>query len=213
MFEGMTYEELNSMVENPRSEPYEEYFGDMEISESEKKTRISLAEKFEDEFLFILIWLFTMQQYGDTVDWDAARLQFISGYKIAINGYADLDEYTKRHIEDFSYNVIDSTKSHEGDIYYYSIDRAIFISENESQGTMNHQQFINAIKSGKKKKQWIDIRDKRERKTHRKVGGKIKPINDPFLVGNSLMLYPKDTKTFGAEAKEYINCRCTIKYY
>ena len=57
----------------------------------------------------------------------------------------------------------------------------------------------------------VDIRDKRERKDHREVGGTIKPITEPFLVGDSVMDYPKDT-SYGASASQIVNCRCSIKY-
>lgn len=212
MFDGMTYQELNDLVQNPRSEPYETYFGDMDLTDEEKEKRISLAEKFEDDFLFILILLFTMQQYGQ-VDWEVAREQFEIRYKNAIDGYVDLDEYMELYIRNFSYGVIDATQSHADEPYYYSTDRLRLISENESQGSMNHQEFADAVNSGKTMKEWMDVRDRRERETHRKVGRTVKPIEDPFVVGDSLMMYPKDTETFGAEAKEIINCRCSIRYF
>ena len=97
-------------------------------------------------------------------------------------------------------------------MYYYSSDRAIFIAENESLICWNHQDFSDAIKSGKRRKQWMDVRDKKERETHLQVGRTVNPINEPFLVGNSLMQYPKGT-SFGASSSEIVNCRCTIKYF
>ena len=48
--DARNYDELNAMITNPRSEPYAQYFGDMEISEKQKKDRISLAEALEDAF-------------------------------------------------------------------------------------------------------------------------------------------------------------------
>lgn len=98
-------------------------------------------------------------------------------------------------------------------MYYYSSDRAIFMAENESLTCWNHQDFSDAVKTGKTRKQWMDVRDKKERETHLQVGRTVKPIKEPFLVGNSLMMYPRDSDTFGAESKEIISCRCTIKYF
>lgn len=213
MFSEITYEELNQMIENPRSEDFDTYFDSMEITESEKEKRKSLAEKLRDYFLPILILLFTMQQYGVEIDWEEIRIRIEIGYKKAIDGVIDLDDYMKRHITNFSYDVVDSTQEHQTDPYYYSIDRSILIAENESNAAFSQQEFSNAIKSGKTKKQWIDVRDKRERETHRKVGRTIKPINEPFMVGNSLMMFARDSETFGAEAKEIVNCRCTTKYF
>lgn len=211
MFDGMTFDELNQLTKMPRSEPYEEYFGDMEISGTGKEKRISLAEKLEDNFLYVLILLFTMQQYSKTVDWERARAEFEFGYLAAISNVITVDEYMESYVKQFSHDVIDSTKAHESNPWYYSRDRAIFQSENESQTSFNHQEFMDAIKAGKTRKQWVDIRDKKERETHRAVGGTIKPINEPFLVGNSLMQVPKDV-SLGAESKEIINCRCSVRF-
>lgn len=212
MFKGMTYEELNQMIENPRSEPFENYFGDMEISESEKKKRISLAEKLKDNFLPILFFLFTYQKYGLTIDWEEIRLRFEIEYRNTLQEIMTIDTYLDTYIKTFSYDVTDSTKQHKDDFYYYSEDRATLISENESNTAFSYEEFLEAINSGKTMKKWIDIKDKRERESHRKVGGTIKPINEPFLVGNSLMMFAKDW-SMGAEAKEIISCRCSIKYF
>lgn len=216
MFDGITYEELNEMIKNPRSEDYETYFGDMDLTESEKQKRILISQKLEEEFLAALILLFTMQQYQSTqivIDWEMVRLQIEISYRNAIKEVSAINTHLENYIRSFSYEIIDSTKEHENDPYYYSFDRARFMSENESQTICNYSEYEQAIKDGKTKKQWIDMQDRRERKTHIKVGGTIKPIEEPFLVGNSLMMFPKDVDTFGAEAKEYINCRCTVKYF
>lgn len=212
MFDGMTYEELNQMIENPRSEPYDTYFENMELSESEKKKRISLAQKLENNFLPMLIFLFIMKQYGRQIDWEEIRLRFEIGYRNAVQEVMSIDSQLDTYIKAFSYDVIDSTQRHEEDFYYYSIDRAILISESESHTNWNYQEFQSAIQSGKTMKKWVDIRDKRERETHRKVGGTIKPINEPFLVGNAIMNFPKDN-SFGNFPEEICGCRCTIKYF
>ena len=80
MFGGITYEELNQMIENPRSEPYDSYFGSMELTKEEQKTRILLAEKLENNFLPILIFLFVLKQYDRVIDWDEIRLRFEISY-------------------------------------------------------------------------------------------------------------------------------------
>lgn len=212
MFNGMTYEELNQMIENPRSEPFEYYFGDMELSESEKKKRVSLAEKLKDNFLPILIFLFTLKQYRGAIDWEEIRLRFEIGYRNAVQEVMSIDSQLDTYIKTFSYDVVDSTQRHEDDFYYYSIDRVTLISENESNTSLSYEEFLKAIDSGKTMKKWIDVRDKRERETHRKVGGTINPITEPFLVGDSVMNFPRDF-SFSPSAQETVNCRCSIKYF
>lgn len=211
MFEQMTFDELNKLVGKNRSEPYEIYFGEMDLTESEIKKRIALAEKLEENFLFVMALLFTMAKYN-SVNYEQIRNKFEKSYFKAISGIIIADDYIKQYIKNFSYDITDSTKAHADDMYYYSSDRAIFIAENESLTCWNHQDFSDAIKSGKRRKQWMDVRDKKERETHLQVGRTVKPIEEPFLVGNSLMQYPKDT-SFGASSSEIVNCRCTIKYF
>lgn len=206
-----SFDELNELVGKSRSEPYETYFGEMDLSKDEMKKRITLAERLEDNFLFVLALLFTMAQYN-SVNYEQIRNEFESGYLNAISGIIITDYYIKQYIRNFSYNITDSTKAHEDDLYYYSSDRAIFMAENESLTCWNHQDFSDAIKSGKSKKQWMDVRDKKERETHLQVGRTVKPIEEPFIVGNSLMQYPKDT-SFGTSSSEIVNCRCTIRYF
>lgn len=49
-----SYDELNEFVGKSRSEPYDTYFGGMDLSEEEIKKRITLAEKLEENFLFVM---------------------------------------------------------------------------------------------------------------------------------------------------------------
>lgn len=215
MFKGIrSYDELNVMhrkTQELKSVPFEKYFEEMKLTENEIEKRIALAEKLNEQFTFILVLLFTMKQYN-LLNYNRIREEFENRYLKAINGIITIDDDLKRYIRTFSYNVTDSTRNHEGDFYYYSSDRAMFMAENESLTCWNHQDFSDATKSGKRFKQWIDVRDLRERETHLKVGRTIKPLSEPFLVGDSFMQYPKDT-SFGADSSEIVNCRCKIKYF
>ena len=104
----------------------------------------------------------------------------------------DIDFDVSEYVKQFSQDMVDTTLRNGDTPYFTSDDRAVLIAENESQNTFNRQDYIDAIKSGKTRKQWVDIRDRRERETHREVGGTIIPIEEYFLVGNSLLLYPHD---------------------
>lgn len=212
MFDGMTFDELNLLTGTPRSEPYLRYFSNMEISNEEKEKRISLAEKLEDNFLYVLILLFTMQQYSESVDWERARVEFESGYLEAISDVITVDEYMESYVKRFSYDVINSTKAHESEPWYYSRDRAVFQSENESNSSWEHQNYSDAVKSGKKRKQWVTMRDKKVRETHAEVDGKTIGIDDIFLVGNSMFRYARDNY-FSPDSKDVVSCRCTTKYF
>lgn len=211
MFSGLSFDDLNALVKNKRAEPYDEYFSVMEISQKQKEDRTSLSKDLENAFLFVLILLFLMQQYN-AMNWELARQRLEEGYRDAVKKHMPVDDYLSLYITSFSHDVIDSTKRHEKDPYYYSKDRGMYLAENESNTDWNHQEFKQAVAAGMTRKKWIDIRDSRERETHLEVGGTVKKITEPFIVGGSPMMFPKDT-SMGAELKEIANCRCSTYYF
>lgn len=211
MLDVRDYDELNGLVGMSRSEDYEDYFGVMDLPDAGKEKRIELAERLGDNFLLVLAFLFIMQQY-QTINWETIRTRFESAYRDALDGAIVLDEYLDSYIRRFSYDVTESTQNHIDDLYYYSFDRSRVMAENESNAAWNYSDFQTAIQNGYTRKRWVDIRDRRERETHRSVGGTVKPINEPFMVGSSFMNYPKDT-SYGASSSEIVNCRCSIRYF
>ena len=211
MLSARTFDEVNNMNQTYRAIDFETYFGEMELSEEEKNKRISLAERLEENFVFVLAFLFYMQQYGN-INWENIRVRFQNAYTEALSGVIVNDIAIQNYIEQFSYNVTDSSQKHVNDVYYYSTDRAKWMSENESNTIWNYSNYRDAINSGKTMKRWVDIRDRRERESHRKVGGTSKPIEEPFMVGGSFMMYPKDD-SLGASDDQIVNCRCSILYY
>lgn len=212
-----SYDELNIRPNNRRSEPYKEYFSKMSISDKEKQERIAFSEQMEEVVLYILTLIETTIESGET-NMEYIQTQFYDKYLDVIASYMLIDTYIKQYALDVTKQIIDATferfssedKSITDD-YYLSNDRAMFISECEANSILNYRQYSKAVKAGKTKKKWIDVGDKRERKTHLKVGGTILPINEPFSVGDSLLQFPKDT-SLGASADEIVNCRCSIQY-
>lgn len=211
MFEGLSFDELNNLVANKRSMSFEQFFGEMELSDEEIQQRIGLAEKLEDGFLFVLALLFTMQQYN-AVDWEQARQEYENRYLSALTGYVTITPYIHQYVRDMSYDIMDSTKKHQSEYYYYSPDRGKFMAECESNTVRSYQCNEDAIAHGKTMKRWLTMRDKRVRVTHKEVGGTSKPIGEPFYVGGSLLLYPRDF-SLGASTSETAGCRCSIEYY
>lgn len=212
-----SYDELNIILGNHRSEPYKEYFSKMSISDKERQERIAFSEQMEEVVLYILALIETTIESGQT-DQEYIKTQFYDKYLDVIASYMLIDTYIKQYALDMTKQIIDATferfsaedKSITDD-YYLSNDRAMFISECEANSVLNYRQYSKAVKAGKTKKKWIDVGDKRERKTHLEVGGTILPIDEPFSVGDSLLQFPKDT-SLGASADEIVNCRCSIQY-
>lgn len=212
-----SYDELNIRPNNRRSEPYKEYFSKMSISDKEKQERIAFSEQMEEVVLYILALIETTIESGES-DQKYIQTQFYDKYLDVIASYMLIDTYIKQYALDVTKQIIDATferfsaedKSITDD-YYLSNDRAMFISECEANSILNYRQYSKAVKAGKTKKKWIDVGDKRERKTHLEVGETILPIDEPFSVGDSLLQFPKDT-SLGASADEIVNCRCSIQY-
>jgi hypothetical protein len=212
-----SYDELNIRPNNHRSEPYKEYFSKMSISDKEKQERIAFSEQMEEVVLYILALIETTIESGES-DQEYIQTQFYDKYLDVIASYMLIDTYIKQYALDVTKQIIDATferfsaedKSITDD-YYLSNDRAMFISECEANSILNYRQYSKAVKAGKTKKKWIDVGDKRERKTHLEVGETILPIDEPFSVGDSLLQFPKDT-SLGASADEIVNCRCSIQY-
>lgn len=211
MFEELSFDKLNSLIDNKRSMSFEQYFGEMELSDEEIQNRIELAEKLEDGFLFVLALLFTMQQQN-AVNWERARQEYENRYLSALSGHVTITPYIRNYVRSMSYDVMDSTRNHQSDIYYYSPDRSRFMAENESNFVRSYQVNEDAVESGATRKRWITMRDKKVRETHREVDGQVKAIDDLFYVGGSLMSYPRDG-SLGANSEEIIGCRCSIEYF
>lgn len=212
-----SYDELNIRPNNRRSEPYKEYFSKMSISDKEKQERIAFSEQMEEVILYILALIETTIESGET-NREYIQTQFYDKYLDVIASYMLIDAYIKQYALDVTKQIIDATferfSSEDksiADDYYLSNDRAMFISECEANSILNYRQYSKAVKAGKTKKTWIDVGDKRERKTHLEVGGTTIPINEPFSVGDSLLMFPTD-HSLGASADEIVNCRCSIQY-
>lgn len=212
-----SYDELNIRPNNRRSEPYKEYFSKMLISDKEKQERIAFSEQMEEVVLYILALIETTIESGETKR-EYIQTQFYDKYLDVIASYMLIDTYIKQYALGVTKQIIYATferfsaedKSITDD-YYLSNDRAMFISECEANSILNYRQYSKAVKAGKTKKKWIDVGDKKERKTHLEVGGTILPIDEPFSVGDSLLQFPTDT-SLGASADEIVNCRCSIQY-
>lgn len=210
MNKALQFDELNVLSENRRSEPYEEYFDKMSISDEQKALRTAFSEKMEEVILFVLSLIETMVE-NEEVDQEYIENELSEQYLAIAAIYLAVDDYITDYVRQFSHDVVQSTFDHIKEEYYLSRDRAMFISECEANTSLNYKEYTDAIKSGKKYKTWKDIGDKRERITHLEVGGTTIPIKELFAVGDSLMLFAKDT-SHGASSKEIVNCRCSIQY-
>lgn len=193
------------------SMPYEQYFGEMEITDDQKKKRIQVAEEIEDImfFLYELVSLMTDYRY---ISPEFIKQKVYEKYINVLEKHGKPDKYIEEYAKEFSDMVVDTTIKHSGEEFYRSEDRAMLVAENEANSAINYFEYKEAVAGGKKRKQWITQRDDRVRDTHKEVNGETIPIDNAFIVGDSLMAFPKDT-SYGASINEIAGCRCTIKYF
>lgn len=186
---------------------YEEYFGEMELTKEEKEKRTELAKQFEILFFFFLLSYSKQQK----IDYESMiyekyiviALEFLEQDKVP----AYIDDYARRLADD----VVRTTKEHDGEEFYTSTERGMLISANEANALGNYNQQAQAIKAGMKYKTWLTEKDNKVRHTHGEVDNVTIGIFESFQVGDSLMMFPKDT-SLGVSMEEIAGCRCVAKY-
>lgn len=205
----MEFDEINNSKR--RSEPYDEYFSDMDLTEEQKQERVSFSEDSEEVLLFIMA-LFAVMIDFDNIDEGMLAETLTMQFRAVVVSYMDTtDEYIDLYIQNFANDFIRTTIDNLANEWYLSNDRAMFDSENEANTVLNYKDYLTAIVSGKTQKTWITYGDNRVRKTHRRLDGKTIPIKSLFEVGNSFMRFPHDLK-FNPKPSETIGCRCSISY-
>jgi len=86
------------------------------------------------------------------------------------------------------------------------------IALTETQNAAENTKFQeNIVVTDSNSKSWATVGDKRVRLTHVRANGQRVNINEPFLVGGALLMYPGDT-SMGAPIKEVAGCRCSALY-
>lgn len=184
---------------------FEEYFGEMLLPKEEKEERKALAKELEVLFLFML-----MDYKKEEIEKLKPVLQ--EKYKDIAMAFIGAEKESS-YIAEYSKQIIDetirATNENIDDPYYTSWDRAMFIAENEANSIGNYRQQMQAVRSGKKYKTWLTMNDDKVRHTHKEIDSLKIPIFEAFQVGDSKMMFPKDTN---GEAKEIIGCRCVLEY-
>lgn len=206
----VSIDEINKLGIERRSEDYEDYFSDMDLTEQQKDERVSFSKDTENVLLFIMALISIMNDFGE-IDKQYVSETLAIEFRSIVASYSTVDDYLDLYIHEFSETFIDTTLENLADIWFMSEDRAMFDAENEANTTLNYKDYMKAIMSGKKEKTWITYGDNRVRKSHVKMDGKTIPIKSLFDVNGSFMLYPKDMSR-SPRLKEIINCRCSCKY-
>lgn len=226
------FDEIN--VLKRRSLPYEEYFGEMDLTPKQKTARIHLAPILEEIIMIFFDVMETRFEMGMMNESLAKQDLTYQLYDVISEGEyfgnpenedaeRQMNKYIVKIVDDIYNSTVDNMTNHPDDYsydeekpYWVSTDRAMFIAENESNTLFNVKEFVEASAKGYTHKIWMAYNDNRVRDTHLQTNGAKIPIGSYFDVGAARMLYPKDvTSEFstGAEhPEEVVSCRCTILY-
>lgn len=184
------------------------YFDPMQITEKQRKNRIEAANDIFDAILLFLMWC---ENVPERVQEEDTQRSFENMYKEVLFQFTEPDDYLDEYVALFIPQLIQVTLDHQGEDYFTSVERAANVAVNESNVLIGYSEYENAILLGYTMKTWHTELDDKVRPTHQEMEGVTIPIGDLFLVGDSLMEFPKD-QSHGAEPQEIINCRCVCSY-
>lgn len=195
--------------------PYEQYFGEMGISEAEKLRRIEFAESIDDLFILLFMLISADRELGNELDVNY-YVDFIErSYKDMLEekgiDYTEKYPWLAVHIRQMAEEIIRQNVEKPDDEWQISEDRAMVIAENEANSIGEYTEFQDAVDSGKTRKTWNTMLDKRVRHTHEELESLTIPIMERFKVGAYEMYQPKDT-SLGAGLEEVAGCRCWCTY-
>lgn len=192
-----------------------EYFDEMDIPENDKAERTKTAYGLFAIFTAIFALISAdMEIYGIITEeakigyCEKAEADFRS--VLEDNGYSEYLNELWDKISETVRQIVDDTINNTSE-YYTSDDRAVTISETETNKAGNLKAERKAVKAGYVNKTWITKRDNKVRHTHTVLDGVTIGIFDTFNVGGYEMHFPCD-ESLGAGPEEIVNCRCTLKY-
>lgn len=196
-----------NVVEKPKILTIEKYFGEMPLTDEQKKKRIDMCEDFE----VFLLYIIELGEELDRMQLDILIGQLQMGFIEIASKHLDMTEAIIERINEDAMYIAETTKKNLDVPFFTSPDRARLVAENETQSLFNLSEFDRAKEQGFKFKEWLAMLDEKTRETHAMADGQKVDIDTPFIVGNSLMMFPTDT-SLGAPPEEIINCRCIMRY-
>lgn len=206
----MTFDELNQLVPK-QNIPMEQYFGEMGLTNEQERKRLDLAERLEEEFIDILAWVFYTAQnraVSESVVEERFREALLNSTDEEVMNLSRTEEI----IDTVAKEVAKTTVDRRNTPFFLSEERAYLLAEDNANTLFNYYDFEQALTQNKSMKQWLTILDGRERQTHNLADGMIAVVEQPFEVGDSLLMFPKDT-SLGASPEEIIGCRCSVRYF
>lgn len=176
----------------------------MNLPQNEIDERIEHAIKLYNLHLDTISYYKVMKAVDD-IDEEYIYYYLIQGYE---------DTFNTELVADQLATIYDTLVSSEIETMLNGDDlagKALFWAENDTNVIDNYLLDLKMAAQGYTRKRWDTMRDNHVRPSHVKADGQEVDIYEPFVVGDSLMLYPKDI-LLGASLKEIIGCRCVCHY-
>jgi len=104
-------------------------------------------------------------------------------------------------------NPLDVARALTQEFDFLSQGRAELVARTETLAIVEEAQHMVYTASGVEFKRWLATLDGRERDSHFEAHGQIQPMDEPFEVGKSLLMYPGDPD---GDIEELANCRCDM---
>lgn len=206
------------------------YYGEMELSDAEKKMRIVMSGAFQDivrKYYDTVHAITANEKIGEhkrdlllaaaVVSLRRAYLGFFDKYyetyvrEISRGGepYYGTSAWRDKHALDFAV-WLTRTARNEPNIAFEN-SHSLAVTRTEINAMSNLAALDGAYRSGMRSKTWSTFGDAKVRPTHKAVNGVRIPIDEPFTVGGYKLMFPNDT-SLGAGAEEIVNCRCTLRF-
>lgn len=182
----------------------------MDIPEAEKRLRVEMMNYLRDK-----ITEMPKTEPAKKVDYMLFAAVGYVAYKLLY------EEFVKRFylryvqtvgaqgqaISDFAEYWI---SNHAAEFAGYAHTDAQATARTETNALCSLAQLDAYFQMGFTKKQWVTMGDNKVRQTHRAAAGQIRLLEEPFIVGDSMMMFPQDS-SLGASAAEIVNCRCSMR--
>ena len=132
-------DELNNL--NRRSMDPEKYFGEMELTDKQKKDRIDYTQKVNEILDMVLVLLLSMSDKS-FIGYDYVRDLLQTRLVEIVGETTVLDDYLLGYIIDLTNNFIDVARQNIDNKWYTSSDRALYNAENSANDVYNYIEYI-----------------------------------------------------------------------
>ena len=181
----------------------------MDLPEAEKKLRVEMMRDFQKSLDSV-----PKIEKNNSYDWillaalgyavyRAIYKEFVDKFYIrylrAVGAKGSMSEFAQEWIQEHT------------DIFAgYSHTDTKATARTETNALCSLIQLDGYTQMGYTHKQWVTMGDSKVRLSHREAAGQIRELAEPFLVGDSYMMFPQDS-SLGAGAEEIVNCRCSMR--